>query len=248
MKKSLWINRIKVLFLVLGLSACTVRVHLGPRQWNLNIGPKPTPQPTYTPNPTYTPRPIYTPRPTYTLRPTYTFLPEYTSTPTSTPLVLPNWAIQKFPTPGEGEISQFATAATASSQYSASSWSAMQAAGAPDTSTCGDQITAWASASSYGKDWLLLTYDQPVIPTRIAIYQTYHPGAVSQVEVVDEGGNSTTVYEADPGIVSQCPYLLEFEVKEVDTLVRSIRITIDQSNHNGWNEIDAVQLIGKPQE
>jgi hypothetical protein len=153
--------------------------------------------------------------------------------------------VQSTPAPNEGEISQFATGATASSQYTETSWSAMQATSAPDTAGCGDLSSAWASLNSSGKEWLLLTYGQPVIPTHIVIYQTYNPGAVFLVEVLDEAGNSITVYETDPTTVSECPYMLEIDVKDVNTLVRSVRVTIDQSFHNDWTEIDAVQLIGK---
>jgi hypothetical protein len=151
---------------------------------------------------------------------------------------------QTTPVQGDDEISQFAKEASASSQYSSPGWSAIQAAGAPNSAGCGDFSSAWASLQSKGKDWLLLSYDQPVIPTRIVIYQSFQPGAVALVEVVDEAGKSFTVYEADPTIDSICPSMLEIEVKDVNNLVRSIRITIDQSNHNGWNEIDAVQLFG----
>ncbi len=63
-----------------------------------------------------------------------------------------------FATAQPGEISQFAIGASASSEYSASSWSAMQAAGAPNTAQCGDNNTAWASSASSGTDWLRLTY------------------------------------------------------------------------------------------
>jgi hypothetical protein len=153
--------------------------------------------------------------------------------------------VQSTLAPNEGEISQFATGATASSQYSETSWSAMQATSAPDTAGCGDLSSAWASLYSSGKNWLLLTYGQPVIPTHIVIYQTFNPGAVSLVEVLDEAGNSIVVYETHPTIVSQCPHMLEIEVKDVNTLVRSVRVTIDQSTHNDWSEIDAVQLLGK---
>jgi len=104
-----------------------------------------------------------------------------------------------------------------------------------------------ASLSSTGKDWLLLTYDQAVIPTKIVIFETFKPGAISQVEVLDQNGNSTTVYRATPTIVKQCPYTLEIDVEGVSVPVRSVRVTIDQSSHAGWNEIDAVQLIGVTQ-
>jgi hypothetical protein len=231
--------RLKILFLpvflIPGLLAgCTLRVYTGSGQRELNLGPAPTTQLTYTPYPTYTPRPTYTPLPLYTPRPTYTFLPLQAVTGLSA-LV-----------PAPGEISQFAKGATASSQYSQPKWSAMQATGAPDTTACGDFPTAWASLKANGKDWLLLTYARAVIPVRIVIYQTYHPGAVSRVEVLDAAGNATPVYTATPAVVSQCPSLLQVEMKDMDVPVSSVRVILDQSNHDGWSEIDAVQLIGRP--
>jgi hypothetical protein len=236
MNKNPSLDRIKIFLaalLILGITGCGTRVHIGSSVWDFDPGPSRTPQPTYTSRPTYTPLPTYTPRPTYTPEPTYTFLPA------------PGAAGQATPAPGEGEISQFAATAKASSQYSQPGWSASQAVGAPDTAQCGDASSAWASKNSNGKDWLLLTYDQPVIPTRIVIYQTYHPGAVSLVQVVDKAGNSITVYQAAPAVIGQCPYRLEIEVKDANKLINSIRVTIDQGNHDGWNEIDAVQLIGR---
>jgi hypothetical protein len=147
-------------------------------------------------------------------------------------------------TPTGGELVQYAASATASSEYSSPDWSASQAAGAPNTATCGDQPSAWASLHSGGVDWLSLTYDQAVIPTRIVIYETYHPGAVSRVEVLDENGSPITVYQADPSIVEQCPSELVIQVRDLKVPVRQVKLTIDQSNHNGWDEIDAVALFG----
>jgi hypothetical protein len=147
-------------------------------------------------------------------------------------------------TPTGNELIQYASSATASSEYSNPDWSAKQAVGKPDTATCGDQSTAWASLHSGGKDWLSLTYDKAVIPTRIVIFETYHPGAISLVEVLDESGNAITVYQADPAIVDQCPNEMVIDVRDVKFPVRIVKVTIDQSNHNGWDEIDAVALFG----
>jgi hypothetical protein len=235
---------------ILWLSGCTLRAHIGARELDFQIGTRPLPQSTYTPEPTYTVQPTYTPLPTNTPLPTYTPRPSLTPRPTYTPLtgsvlaVTPSPAVAIIPT-GPGEISQFASRATASSQYSLPSWSAMQAAGAPNTSACSDNPSAWASLKSNSIDWLLLSYDRPVIPTRIVIYQNYNPGAVSLVEVLDDAGNSITVYQAAPAIASRCPSQLAIEVKDVNTPVKTVRVTVDQSRHNGWNEIDAVQLIGR---
>jgi hypothetical protein len=144
-------------------------------------------------------------------------------------------------------ISEFAVKANASSEYDKNGWSAMQAAGTPNTKTCGDQPTAWASRNSNGKDWLLLQYDRPVIPTRIVVYQTFNPGAVSQVEAIGDDGKYYTVYKGSPGTKFTCPYALEIEVTGISTPVRMLRVTVDQSStRSGWNEIDAVQLVGYP--
>jgi len=67
-------------------------------------------------------------------------------------------------------VSQWAAAATASSQYGADPWSAMQATGPPDTLAYGDLASAWAPAQQdAGAEWLELRYDTPVIPTEIVI-------------------------------------------------------------------------------
>jgi hypothetical protein len=142
----------------------------------------------------------------------------------------------------EGEIGQYAARAIASSEYADIRWSAGQAARAPDTLACGDYQTAWASRSSSGSDWLLLTYAQAVIPTRIIIYETYNPGAISKVEVLDQNGAATSVYTAAPATSSQCPNRLVIEDLAVDTPIISVKLTL---NHTVWSEIDAVQLIGK---
>jgi hypothetical protein len=139
---------------------------------------------------------------------------------------------------------QWAVNAMASTQYGESSWSALQATGAPDTPECGDITTAWASATSSGVDWLRLEYAVAVIPSQINIYQTYNPGAVYRVEVTDTSGATRTVYETAPAAVPVCPYVLTVDVTGVDTPVQSVTVHIDQSNHTGWNEIDAVELVG----
>lgn len=148
------------------------------------------------------------------------------------------------PTPTGEEIAQWAEKASASSEYSNTRWSARQVRGAPDTPDCGDQITAWASESSSGTDWLLLTYSQAVVPTWIVVFETFNPGAVVQVEVIAEDGAAQVVYQAAAAQVEECPRALVIPVSEVSFPVKQVRLTLE---HSAWSEIDAVQLIGLPQ-
>jgi hypothetical protein len=151
------------------------------------------------------------------------------------------------PPVSEGElIRQWGISAEASSQYGVDFWSAQQATGEPDTPICGDEVTAWASLSSSGVDWIEITYETPVIPTEINIYQTDNPDQVVQVEILDQNGGYTTVYQAEPAIWSgdDCPYILTVPVEDFSEPTISVRIHIDQSESGMWNEIDAVELVG----
>jgi hypothetical protein len=144
----------------------------------------------------------------------------------------------------EDSVSQWAISAVASSEYGASDWSAMQATGAPDTPECGDQTTAWASATASTEEWIELTYGIPVYPTQVNIYQTYYPNQVVKVELLDSASEYHVIYTGEPESIEQCPYVLSITVKNADYLVEGIRITIDQAESQDWNEIDAVELVG----
>jgi hypothetical protein len=61
-----------------------------------------------------------------------------------------------------------------------------------------------------------------------------------------ETGAYYTVHQKNPIQIDRpCPYVLEVAVKGIDFKTDQIRITVDQSQLGlGWNEIDAVQLVG----
>lgn len=149
----------------------------------------------------------------------------------------------------DGVYRQWAYHASASSEYGTSDWNALQAAGAPDTyPSCGDYPTAWASATSTGADSIVLEYALPVTPMEILIYETFNPGAIVRVTVIDpELIDSVVIYEGAPQInpPGGCPRIWSLS-PDTDLQIAYIQIELDQRNHNGWNEIDAVELIGKP--
>ena len=142
-----------------------------------------------------------------------------------------------------GTISQWASFAIASSEFSDESWAAFQAEGAPDTYDCGDSITAWAAAKSSTVEWIELHYDIPVEVTEINIYQSYNPDQVVAVELLATDGKSIPVFTQAQTAEENCPYILSLAVNS-NFASDGIRITIDQSALNDWTEIDAVELIG----
>jgi polar amino acid transport system substrate-binding protein len=142
------------------------------------------------------------------------------------------------------ELRQWAFSAEASSQRGDPGWSAMQATGMPNTERCGDNDTAWASASSSGVDWLEVRYSVPMRPSRVNIVQSFGPDQVVKVELHDTAGTYHTIYTGQPLSQEQCPYTLSIPVDGADYGVVGIRITVDQSVIGGWNQIDAVELVG----
>ena len=85
-------------------------------------------------------------------------------------------------------LMQWASAATASSEYGSVEWSASQATGASNVATCDEESRSWASLSS-DMDWLELTYDVPVRPSEIRIHEVWSPGSIVKVEVRDLDGD-----------------------------------------------------------
>jgi hypothetical protein len=148
-------------------------------------------------------------------------------------------------------IHQWAATGEATSEFGSLSWSAMQAGGKPDTPACGDASTAWAAAQADTVESLTVYFmEEPLIPTEINIVQTYNPSQVVAVELLDPYSEhaDALVYEAVPRVTTECPYTLSIPVTQVDYPVMGVRITIDQGVLGvGWNEIDAVELVGYAQ-
>jgi len=146
------------------------------------------------------------------------------------------------------QIRQWASSARASSEYGEVSWSASQATGAPDVPNCEDNSSAWASLGSDTKEWIELSYDVPVVPTEIAIYTSYNPSQVTEVDIIDVDGNEYVARETTPQVVEFCPDLYQvFLELDKKVYVNKVKIYIDQGQLDlGWSEIDAVELIGYP--
>ncbi len=122
-------------------------------------------------------------------------------------------------------------------------WGPEQATGAPDTLRAGDIMTAWASHSpDQQAEWLRLDYAKPVNVRRVAVYETYNPGALNRVTATTEDGREVTLWEGtDPTTPGSGKGVSQLEVKD-PVLTQSITLHLDSPRVMGWNEIDAVSL------
>lgn len=146
----------------------------------------------------------------------------------------------------EEELRQWATSATASSEFTDDAYNAMQATGEPTLEECGDSPEAWASLGQDTEEDLTVYFDRPVSPTQINIYQTFTPGAITGIELIPYSGddNITVRNSADPG--TDCPGVFTIDIGVELPLVYGVKINLDQSETKNWNEIDAVELVGIP--
>lgn len=120
-------------------------------------------------------------------------------------------------------------------------WHAMQACGAPDADPKRDDPKAWAPRSSEcGLQWIELSYATPMNADRIAIHETCAPGAIQEVHVRTQGGEWQLVQRADR-TASSHPLTIEFPMI---ASVSGVKLVLDTDRVSGWNEIDAVQLLG----
>lgn len=145
---------------------------------------------------------------------------------------------------------QWAIQATASSTYNdakgADSWSANQATGAPNVDKYADDGHAWTSKTADGGiEWLDLTFPKAVHAEEVRVRESCGSGAVIKVEIFDEQGGPHTVWAGnDP--TTDLNYLT---VKIPKTAFKTdrVKVTLATNVVAGWNEIDAVQLVGSDQ-
>ncbi len=171
------------------------------------------------------------------------------STETTAKMAAAEWALK------QDEIKkdpngQWAIQATASSTYNdakgTDSWSANQATGAPNVDNYGDNGAAWTSKTQDGGiEWLDLKYPRPVHATEVRVRESCGSGAIIKIEVYDEQGGAHAVWQGnDP--TTELNYLM---VKFPKTTFKTdhVKVTLATNVVPGWNEIDAVQLVGADQ-
>ncbi len=145
-------------------------------------------------------------------------------------------------------LRQWAVSAVASSEYAEEGWSAKQATGEPNVGGCEDDVFAWASLYSNTVEWIELTYETAVIPYEVTVVQTYNPSQVVDITGIADDGSEYLIWESEPEVVEYCPDFLTITVEpDKEVYINKLRITVDQTVLGlGWNEIDAVELVGIP--
>ena len=98
-----------------------------------------------------------------------------------------------------------------------------------------------------GLGWIELRYEKAVYATSIAIHQSLNPGAVTSVLVRGTGGEYKEVWAGKDTTIG-CPGVLEIDFPSLSFPTSVVRIELDVGLVPGWNQIDAVRLVGFPVE
>jgi beta-lactamase regulating signal transducer with metallopeptidase domain/regulation of enolase protein 1 (concanavalin A-like superfamily) len=149
-------------------------------------------------------------------------------------------------------------------------WGPEQATGEPDTHGAGDFYAAWAPLQAdAGPEWLRVDFERAVNIAAVRVRESFNPGAISKIGAILESGQEQMLWEGryptsevsnDMDFIlrvvptggaplyatgySGFSILQDMELQE-DVVSKSIKIYLDTSRVQGWNEIDAVQVFGK---
>lgn len=146
---------------------------------------------------------------------------------------------------------QWASSAKATSTYGDAKdpqdYSASKATGAPDVANFSDNGNAWtAKEADGGIERLEVGFARPVHASEIRIRQSFAPGAIIKVELIDTTGAGHVVYEGvDAATYDKYNFWFRKSFDKTTYQVAGAKITLATNAVPSWNEIDAVQLIGE---
>jgi len=165
---------------------------------------------------------------------------------TTAKLAAADWAMKQDEIKNEPN-GQWAIAASASSTYNDAKgterFSANQVVGPPNVDKYSDDGNAWApKAQDAGIEWLDLKYPKPVYATSVRVRESFGSGAVIKIELFDEQGTAHTAWAGnDP--TTDLNYLI-VSLPKTSYKTARVKVTLATNVIPGWNEIDAVQLVG----
>ncbi len=145
----------------------------------------------------------------------------------------------------EGQLEALQPRVAVASKASASQrrWGPEQMIGAPDTASAGDFPTAWASLDpDGGPEWVVLDFPKEVEVGQVRVRETLGPGTIFMVSAILADGSEKILWHGtEPA--AEAPVEMEFNPSS-QVRSRRIRVQLDTSKVPGWNEIDAVELLG----
>ena len=134
-------------------------------------------------------------------------------------------------------------AALGASGAGAANWSAAKATGAPDADAENDDPNAWAPRSpEMGRQWLQVSFPKAVQAHGVRVFEVNAHGALVEVLGKAPDGGWIPLWRGTTAVEGGSPRVLTWSPTAVP--IRTLRLVLDTDRTTGWNEIDAVELLG----
>ena len=127
------------------------------------------------------------------------------------------------------------------------------ATGESDVDECGDSLKAWViEQEDDGMHWLELEFYDEVYVSQVRVKESWNPGSVAKIELKNDNEYVTMWEGVDNRRNPPCPGFFEVNYEGQEGNIsktmspfkaHTIKITLN-TDVEGWNEIDAVQLVG----
>ncbi|CAH1404831.1 unnamed protein product [Nezara viridula] len=100
------------------------------------------------------------------------------------------------------------------------------------------------SGNIVSQDYIDVTFEQKVYPTKVSIYETYNPGSVVRISAGDGLGMWKTLWEGEPQCVGPSPRIFSPEIASIEFMTCLLRIEFDHHQLDYYTELDAILLVG----
>jgi outer membrane protein OmpA-like peptidoglycan-associated protein len=132
-----------------------------------------------------------------------------------------------------------------SSELSGYEYAAQQVLGKPNVlPNAGDNPNAWLPRRNDRVEYIKVGFKSPMRVQQIAIAESYHPGAVTEVYLYDQSGNEYLINTFIARPLSVKGRMLNIYIDETEYEAKAAKVVIDGSQVPGYNGIDAIGISG----
>ncbi|MDB5273528.1 MAG: yiaD [Chitinophagaceae bacterium] len=89
--------------------------------------------------------------------------------------------------------------------------------------------------------YIVVGFTEPMAAHQVVVYESLHPGTVTEVLTIDEKGNETSVYKAQPHTIKQSYRILSIPVSS-EKKIASVKVVTMPSKVPDWNYINGIAI------